>query len=58
MSESSLLQTLFRYQAWANEELLDSIGHLDPAEHGNERHVSMRLMNHSLVVARIAAAAE
>ena len=56
MSELSLLQTLFNYQAWANKELLDSIGHLDPTQHGKERHLSIRLMNHSLVVARIFAA--
>lgn len=56
MSEISLLQTLFRYQAWANEELLDAVGRLDPDRHGRERHLSIRLMNHSLVVGRIFAA--
>ncbi|SCB42144.1 DinB family protein [Rhizobium multihospitium] len=56
MSEISLLQTLFRYQAWANEELLDAIDRLDTARHGKERHLSIRLMNHSLVVGRIFAA--
>jgi uncharacterized damage-inducible protein DinB len=56
MSEISLLQTLFRYQAWANGELLDAIGGLDPAHHNKERHLSLRLMNHSLVIGRIFAA--
>ena len=56
MSELSLLSTLFSYQAWANEELLDSIGHLDPVQHGKERHMAIRLMNHSHVVGRIFAA--
>jgi uncharacterized damage-inducible protein DinB len=56
MSEVSLLRTLFRYQAWANEELLDAIARLDPDQHEKERHLSMRLMNHSLVVGRIFAA--
>ncbi|NTJ64153.1 damage-inducible protein DinB [Agrobacterium rhizogenes] len=56
MSDVSLLQTLFGYQAWANEELLDAIGRLDPDRYGKERHLSLRLMNHSLVVARIFAA--
>lgn len=53
MSELSLLRTLFSYQAWANEELLEAIGHLDPVRQGKERHLSIRLMNHSLVVGRI-----
>ncbi len=56
MSEISLLRTLFRYQAWANGDLLDSIGRLHVAHHGKERHTAIRLMNHSLVVARIFAA--
>jgi uncharacterized damage-inducible protein DinB len=56
MSEMSLLSSFFHYQAWANEELLDSIGQLDPIRHDKERHVSIRLMNHSLVVGRIFAA--
>jgi len=56
LSEVSLLRTLFDYQAWANEELLGAIGRLDPDRHGEQRHLSMRLMNHSLVVARIFAA--
>jgi uncharacterized damage-inducible protein DinB len=56
VSEISLLQTLFRYQAWANGELFDAIGRLDPAHHNKERHLSIRLMNHSLVVGRIFAA--
>lgn len=56
MSEMSLLTTFFSYQAWANEELLDSIGQLDSVRHGKERHASIRLMNHSLVVGRIFAA--
>lgn len=56
MSELSLLRTLFQYQAWANEDLLASIGRLHVAHHGQERHIAIRLMNHSLVVARIFAA--
>lgn len=56
MGEMSLLRSFFSYQAWANEEFLDSIGELDSVRHGKERHVSIRLMNHSLVVGRIFAA--
>ncbi|MBB4570707.1 DinB family protein [Rhizobium leucaenae] len=56
MSELSLLQTLFRYQASANQELLDAIGRFDPVRHDKERHQSIRLMNHSLIVGRIFAA--
>ncbi|WP_267555475.1 DinB family protein [Rhizobium rhizogenes] len=56
MSEQSLLHTLFSYQAWANKDLLDGIGDLDAVRHAKERHASIRLMNHSLVVGRIFAA--
>jgi uncharacterized damage-inducible protein DinB len=56
MNASPLLRTLFKYQAWANSELLQSIADLDPKLHGIERHTATRLINHSYVVDRIFAA--
>lgn len=50
------LQGLFRYQAWANGELLDALEGLDAARHASERQEALRLVNHSLVVGRIFAA--
>jgi uncharacterized damage-inducible protein DinB len=56
MSALPLLRTLFKYQAWANNELLQSIADLDPELHGQERHAATRLINHSYIVDRIFAA--
>lgn len=56
MSTSTLLLQMFRYQAWANTELLDSIEGLDVERHAAERHIAVRLMNHCLVVEKIFAA--
>jgi hypothetical protein len=56
MGASALLCTLFRYQAWANNEVLEKIGNLDPDLHRQERHTAIRLINHAYVVGRIFAA--
>lgn len=56
MSASTLLQSLFRYKAWANEELFAELDKLDPALHSAERHAAIRLLNHIHVVDRIFAA--
>lgn len=56
MAAVDLLRTLVRYQAWANDELLEKIEGLDPQRHGEERHTAIRLINHSYVVAQIFAA--
>jgi len=56
MSALPLLRTLYKYQAWANSELMQSIADLDPELHGVERHTATRLINHSYVVGRIFAA--
>ena len=47
------IQGLFRYQAWANEELLGKLERLDPERHAQERHDALRLLNHTLIVGRI-----
>lgn len=56
MGASELLLKMFRYQAWANGELLDAIASLSAEHHSTERHLAIRLMNHCLVVNRIFAA--
>lgn len=37
MSVLALLRSLFAYQAWANDELLEKLASLDPHVHGKER---------------------
>lgn len=56
MSAVALLRTLFTYQAWANEALLEKIGSLDPDPHQEVRHTAIRLINHCYVVDQIFAA--
>lgn len=56
MSAVELLRSLFRYQAWANKELLAVMAGLDPDRHGAERHTAIRRINHAYVVNRIFAA--
>ena len=56
MSTSTLLHSLFKYKAWANEELFAELEKLDPAVHESERHAAIRLLNHIYVVDRIFAA--
>lgn len=56
MSAGELLLKMFRYQAWANGELLEAMNGLSAERHPAERHLAIRLMNHCLVVNRIFAA--
>ena len=56
MSASTLLQSLFKYKAWANEELFAELEKLDPVAQQAERHAAIRLLNHIYVVDRIFAA--
>ncbi len=53
---TAMLQSLYNYQAWANREFLHKLQGLDPVLHAEQRHTALRLINHSLVVARIFAA--
>ena len=53
---SGLLRTLFGYQAWANEDLFDKLGELDPERYRTELAKAAKLIDHSHVVARIFAA--
>jgi uncharacterized damage-inducible protein DinB len=53
MSASTLLHSLFKYKAWANEELFAELEKLSPEAHKSERHAAIRLLNHIYVVDRI-----
>ncbi|CCV12750.1 DinB family protein [Mesorhizobium sp. STM 4661] len=53
MSALTLLRSLFAYQAWANDELLEKLESLDQHVHNEERHAAIRLIHHNHVVARI-----
>ncbi len=46
----------FRYKAWANSEILDSIAKIDEARYPEQWKLAVRLMNHTYVVDRIFAA--
>ena len=53
MSASTLLLSLFKYKAWANEELFAELAKVDAEAHKAERHTAIRLLNHIYVVDRI-----
>lgn len=53
MNASTFLASQFEFKAWANEELVSALRHLDGEKHGAERHTSIRLLNHIYVVDRI-----
>lgn len=53
---AALLRSLFRYKAWANEELFTELAAADPTGHEDQRHLTIRLLNHVYVVDRIFAA--
>ena len=52
----SILHSLFRYKAWANDQLLACVGKLDPGTQNDARHLAIRILNHTYVVDRIFAA--
>ncbi len=56
MSTSTLLQSLIRHKAWANEELYAALAKVDATAHAAERHAAIRVLNHVYVVDRIFAA--
>lgn len=53
MSALPLYAQMFRYQAWANADMLRALGELEPALHQDQRHLGIRLMNHCLVINQI-----
>jgi len=53
MSAIALLREMFRYNAWANAGFIAKLELLDADQHGEDRHVAIRQLNHCLVVNRI-----
>ena len=56
MSQSTLLLSLFKYKAWANEQLFAELAKMDADTHAVQRQTAIRLLNHIHVVDRIFAA--
>ncbi len=56
MSASSVVTSLFKYKAWANEQILAAMKQFDAKLHATERHNAIRILNHTYVVDRIFAA--
>lgn len=49
---STLVQTLYRYHAWANADLIDKLEGVDPEKHRAELQAARRLITHYYVVSR------
>jgi uncharacterized damage-inducible protein DinB len=47
---TSTLHSLFRYKAWADGELLDTLATLDPQQYTEAHHNALRIFNHIHVV--------
>ena len=56
MSATTVLQSLFKYKAWAIDELFTEIENINADTHPAERHLAIRLLNHIYIVDRIFAA--
>jgi hypothetical protein len=56
MSGIGVLPSLFRYKAWANDELFAQVHKLNPNTHAAELQSAIRILNHVFVVDRIFAA--
>jgi uncharacterized damage-inducible protein DinB len=56
MSSQALLLSLFKYKAWANEELFTKFARIDPDAVQPERLAAIRVLNHVYVVDQIFAA--
>lgn len=46
----------YQYKTWANAEILEAIGRIDPSTNPDQRKLAVRLLNHTYVVDRIFAA--
>jgi uncharacterized damage-inducible protein DinB len=53
VNASPLIATLFKYKAWANDEILTTMKLLDEKAHPDDRHTAIRILNHTYVVDRI-----
>lgn len=47
---TSTLHSLFRYKAWADDELLDALAILDSQQYAEAHHNALRIFNHIHVV--------
>ena len=56
MSTTALLHSLFKYKAWANDQLFVELAKVDPVAQQEARHNAMRILNHIYVVDQIFAA--
>lgn len=56
MSTQTLLLSVFKYKAWANEGLFTELAKVDAVARQSERHSVIRLLNHIYIVDRIFAA--
>lgn len=50
------MERQFQYKAWANGEIVDAIGRIDPILHPEQWRLAVRFLNHTYVVDRIFAA--
>ncbi len=50
---SPILVSLFKYKAWANDEILAAMVELDGDTQKDDRHLAIRIMNHTYVVDQI-----
>lgn len=50
---SSVLRTLYGYQAWANSDLFQALKNLDPEKHKADLQTALRLIGHNYAVSRI-----
>src|ERR1700722_1939563 len=53
VNASPLIANLFKYKAWANDEILTTMKLLEEKAHPEERHTAIRILNHTYVVDRI-----
>jgi uncharacterized damage-inducible protein DinB len=56
VSEAQLFATMFKYKAWANNEILMAMRLIDEQAHAAGRHLAIRILNHTYVVDQIFAA--
>jgi uncharacterized damage-inducible protein DinB len=50
---NDMLASMFRYQKWANAEMMVSVRAMDLSHHAEQRHLALRTLNHCLVVNKI-----
>jgi len=53
INSANLFEELYRYKLWANREILAMTQAVDAAQHANDRHTVIRILNHTYVVDRI-----